>query len=57
LGTADELNALLGTMWFWARLSPQQRDAYNRVFHQQLGRPVAPKYVACLVTAQREPRT
>ncbi|MBV8999814.1 MAG: hypothetical protein JO304_12175, partial [Solirubrobacterales bacterium] len=25
--TADELNALRGTMSFWARLSPRQRDA------------------------------
>ena len=28
--TVDALNALMGTMSFWARLSPQQRDASRR---------------------------
>jgi SAM-dependent methyltransferase len=58
--TAEELNALLGTMPFWARLSPRQRDALaaeNHAFHQQLGRPIRSSTVACLVTACREPRT
>jgi SAM-dependent methyltransferase len=53
--TADELNALLGTMSFWARLSPQQRDALvakNRAFHARLGRPIRSSAVACLVVAQ-----
>lgn len=58
--TAEQLNALLGTMSFWARLSPRQRDALaaeNHAFHQQLGRPIRSSTVACLVTARREPRT
>jgi hypothetical protein len=58
--TADELNALLGTMSFWARLSPRQRDALtaeNRALHQRLGRPIRSRTVACLVTARRAPCT
>jgi SAM-dependent methyltransferase len=54
--TADALNALLGTMSFWARLSPRQRDtlcAENRAIHQRLGRPIRSSTVACLVTARR----
>src|SRR5262249_9952114 len=57
---ADELNALLGTMSFWARLAPRQRDALvaeNRALHQRLGRPIRSSTVACLVTARRQPRT
>jgi SAM-dependent methyltransferase len=58
--TADELNALLGTMSFWARLSPRQRDALigeNRSLHQRLGRPIRSSTVACLAMASRRPRT
>src|SRR5262249_3858380 len=58
--TADQLNALLGTMSFWARLVPRQRDALaaeNQALHQRLGRPIRSSTVACLVTAQRQPRT
>jgi SAM-dependent methyltransferase len=58
--TADELNALLGTMSFWARLSSPQRDALvaeNRSFHQRLGRPIRSSAVACLAVARRRPRT
>ncbi len=57
--TAEELNALLGTMSFWKRLSPRQRDALateNDGVHQQLGRPIRSSTVACLVTARRAPR-
>jgi hypothetical protein len=57
--TAEELNALLGTMSFWKRLSPRQRDALateNDALHQQLGRPIRSSTVACLVTARRAPR-
>ena len=57
--TADELNALLGTMSFWARLSPGQRDALraeNRALYEWLGRPIRSSTVACLVTARRPPR-
>jgi SAM-dependent methyltransferase len=41
--TADELNALLGTMSFWARLALRQRDALaaeNQALDQRLGRPM-----------------
>ena len=58
--TADELTALLGTMSFWAGLSPRQRDALaaeNQTFHHQLGRPIRSSTVACLVVARRQPRT
>jgi hypothetical protein len=54
--TADALNALLGTMSFWARLSPRQRDALvaeNHALHERLGRPIRSSTVACLVTARR----
>ncbi|HEX3481235.1 MAG TPA: class I SAM-dependent methyltransferase [Kofleriaceae bacterium] len=58
--TADELTALLGTMSFWARLAPCQRDALAaemQALHQRLGRPIRSSTVACLVTARRQPRT
>jgi SAM-dependent methyltransferase len=54
--TAGELNALLATMSFWARLSPQQRDALaneTHALHQRLGRPIRASTVAALVTARR----
>ena len=54
--TAEELNALLGTMSFWARLSRRQRDALtaeNHALHQRLGRPIRSSTVACLLTARR----
>jgi hypothetical protein len=57
--TADEINALLGTMSFWARLSPSQRDALraeNHALHQRLGRPIRSSTVACVVTARRVQR-
>jgi SAM-dependent methyltransferase len=58
--TADELNALLGTMSFWARLSSRQRDALvaeNQSVHERLGRPIRSSAVACVVVARRQPRT
>ena len=54
--TADALNALLGTMSFWARLSPRQRDALlaeNHALHERLGRPIRSSTLACLLTARR----
>jgi SAM-dependent methyltransferase len=54
--TADELGALLGTMSFWARLSPKQREALvneTRTLHERLGRPIRASTVAALVTARR----
>jgi hypothetical protein len=56
--TAAEVNALLGTMSFWARLSPPQRDALvaeNDALAQRLGRPIRSSRLACLVTARRRP--
>jgi SAM-dependent methyltransferase len=58
--TADALNALLGTMSFWARLSPRRRDALcaeNYALHQRLGRPIRSSTLACLVTARRVRRS
>ncbi|ERR1022692_61521 len=54
--TAGELNALLGTMSFWARLSPDQREALvneNHALQERLGRPIRASTVALLVTARR----
>ncbi len=53
--TARELNALLGTMSFWARLSPEQRDAIaneNHALQERLGRPIRASTVAALVTTR-----
>jgi SAM-dependent methyltransferase len=58
--TAEELNALLGTMSFWAGLSPRQRDALaaeNQAFHERIGRPIRSSALACLVVARRRPRS
>jgi hypothetical protein len=55
----DELNALLRTMSFYARLSPGQRQALeheNTAIYERLGRPIRASTVAALVTAQREGR-
>lgn len=57
--SAEELNSLLGTMSFWARLSPAQRTALqneNRALHERLGRPIRSSTLACLVTARRASR-
>jgi SAM-dependent methyltransferase len=57
--TAEELSALLGTMSFWARLTPRQRTALiagNDALYQRLGRPIRSSTLACLVTARRVPR-
>jgi SAM-dependent methyltransferase len=54
--TADELNAVLGTLSFWARLSPVQREALaneNQALHERIGRPIRASTVAVLVTARR----
>jgi SAM-dependent methyltransferase len=54
--TADELNALLGTLSFWARLSTEQREALageNRALQERLGRPIRASTLAVLVTARR----
>jgi len=57
--TADELNAVLGTMSFWARLSPGQRDAIaseNCALYRRLGRAIRASTLAALLTARRRGR-
>jgi SAM-dependent methyltransferase len=54
--TAAELGALLGTMSFWPRISPEQRKAIesaNQTLYEQLERPIRSSIVTCLVTARR----
>jgi ubiquinone/menaquinone biosynthesis C-methylase UbiE len=54
--TPDELNALLRTMSFYARLSPGQRQALEgeyEALYERLGRPIRASTVAALVTARR----
>jgi len=54
--TADELNAIMRTMSFHARLSPDQRQALEREnadIYARLGRPIRASTVTVLVTARR----
>jgi ubiquinone/menaquinone biosynthesis C-methylase UbiE len=54
--TLDELNALVRTLSFHARLSPDQRQALERehqAIYERLGRPIRASTVAALVTARR----
>jgi ubiquinone/menaquinone biosynthesis C-methylase UbiE len=54
--TPDELNAIVRTMSFYARLSPDQRQALEReheAIYQRLGRPIRASTVTALVTARR----
>jgi SAM-dependent methyltransferase len=54
--TPGELNALLRTLSFYARLSPGQRQALEReheAIYERLGRPIRASTVAALVTARR----
>jgi SAM-dependent methyltransferase len=54
--TASELNALLGTMSFWSRLSQDQRQALereNELLYGRLARPIRSSTAATLVTARR----
>jgi len=54
--TADEVNASLRTMSFYARLSPEQRQALEHEYaaiYERLGRPIRASMIATLVTAQR----
>jgi ubiquinone/menaquinone biosynthesis C-methylase UbiE len=53
--TPGELNALVRTMSFYARLSPGQRQALEREYeamHERLGRPIRASTIATLVTAR-----
>lgn len=57
--TPDELNALVRTLSFYARLSPAQRQALEReheAVHERLGRPIRASTIATLVTARRGTR-
>jgi SAM-dependent methyltransferase len=52
----DELNALVRTMSFYARLSPDQREALDREYeaiYELLGRPIRASTLAVVVTARR----
>src|SRR5579864_3222838 len=54
--TPSELNALLRTTSFWARLSPGQRAALcaeNHALHERLERPIRSSLAAALMTARR----
>ena len=54
--TAEKLNAVLGTMSFYARLSPDQRrvlEDENAALYERLGRPIRASTVAILITARR----
>jgi ubiquinone/menaquinone biosynthesis C-methylase UbiE len=54
--TPDELIALVRTMSFYARLSPDQRSALEREYvaiYERLGRPIRASTLAALVTARR----
>jgi len=54
--TLDELNALLRTMSFYARLSPGQRQALvqeHEAMYERLRRPIRASTVVALVTARR----
>ena len=54
--TPDEVNAVIRTMSFCARLSPDQREALERehvAVYERLGRPIRASVVAALVTARR----
>ena len=54
--TPDELGALVRTMSFYARLSPEQRQALDReheAIYQRFGRPIRASTIAVLLTARR----
>jgi len=54
--TPDELNAVVRTMSFYARLSPDQRQALEReheAIYERLGRPIRVSTVTVLITAGR----
>jgi hypothetical protein len=54
--TADELNAIIRTMSFYAQLSPNQRQALeheNAAIYERLGRPIRASTVVTLVTAAK----
>jgi hypothetical protein len=57
---SGELNAIVRTMSYYARLSPGQRQALERAheaIHERLGRPIRASVAAALVTARRSAET
>lgn len=57
--TGAQLTALLGTMSFWAGLTPGQRAALAAemgALQRRLGRPIRSSTAACVVTARRRAR-
>ena|GEM_PF-105843 len=57
--TAGQINGLLGTMSFWPRLTPAQREdlsAEIHALHVRLGRPIRSSTVACLLSSRRRAR-
>jgi ubiquinone/menaquinone biosynthesis C-methylase UbiE len=56
--TADELTAIVRTMSFYARISPDQCQALEREYeaiYERLGRPLRASTITVLVTAKRQP--
>jgi ubiquinone/menaquinone biosynthesis C-methylase UbiE len=56
--TPDELNAVIRTMSFYARLSAAQRQALEREYqaiYERFGRPIRASTVTALLTARRSP--
>lgn len=56
--TGDELTAIMRTMSYYARLSPDQRQALERenaAIYERLGRPIRASMAGVLVTARRLP--
>ena len=54
--TPGELTAAVRTMSFYARLSPDQRQALEREYeaiYERFGRPIRASVIAALVTARR----
>jgi SAM-dependent methyltransferase len=54
--TPGQLNALVRTLSFYSRLSPEQREALEReheAIYERLGRPIRSSTAAVLVTARR----
>ena len=54
--TPDELGALVRTMSFYARLSPDQRlglDREHEAIYRRFGRPIRASAIAVLLTARR----
>jgi SAM-dependent methyltransferase len=56
--TPGELNSIVGTMSFYAQLSPGQRESLAReheAIYERLGRPIRASTITVLITARRTP--